>query len=115
MIFFEKRRRKSSSRKSGRSRRLAIYRSRPVVEWLENRVVLSNYLVTNTNYSGDNSLGAAITAAGDTTAQISFDLPSNLTISLTSSDLSTLTGYGPTAYAISGGATSRSTARHALG
>ncbi len=48
---------------------------------LEDRRLLSNYMVTNTNYSGADSLGGAIAAAissDDSHAQIDFVLPDRL-------------------------------------
>jgi hypothetical protein len=99
--------RKSSFRKTDRSRRLARTRTLPALEWLEDRIVLSSYVVTNTNYRGTGSLGAASSTAVstvDTDAQISFTgLANNSTIALTNSDVNTLTCYGPTAYGISDG------------
>ena len=75
------------------------------LDLLEDRRLLSNYMVTNTNYSGADSLGAAIAAAissDDSHAQIDFVLPDNSTISLTASDKDPSSAYGPTAYVISG-------------
>ena len=43
---------KSSFRKSDRSRRPAATRTRPRLEWLEGRTLLTGYLVTNTSYDG---------------------------------------------------------------
>ena len=79
------------------------------IEWLEDRRVLSNYLVTSTDYAPTESgtLGYAIAAAmssDDSQAQITFRLPANSTISLGGTDASANTSYGPTAYAIDGGA-----------
>ncbi len=73
------------------------------LERLEDRIVLSNFVVANTNYSGTGSLGAAIASAivagGNDT--ISFTLPPNSTIALTGADVSTTTTtYGPSAYII---------------
>jgi hypothetical protein len=79
---------------------------RATFEPLESRQVLSTYLVTTTSYSGQGSLGAAIAAAisaQDSSALIDFQVPSNSTISLNSSDESATTSYGPTAYAVTGG------------
>jgi large repetitive protein len=79
--------------------------SRFGLEPLEERLVLSNYMVTNVNYSGAGSLGAAIAAAvtsDDSHAQIDFGLPANSTISLTGSDQDASSTYGPTAYVVSG-------------
>ena len=75
------------------------------LESLEDRLVLSSYTVTNTNYSGADSLGAAIAAAissDDAHAQIDFVLPKDSTISLTASNKDASSTYGPTAYVISG-------------
>ena len=79
----------------------------PVSDWncWKTACVLSNYTVTNINYSGTGSLGAAIAAAissDDSHAQIDFSLPDNSTISLSASDADASTTYGPTAYVISG-------------
>jgi hypothetical protein len=79
--------------------------SRLGLERLEDRLVLSNYTVTNVNYSGTGSLGAAITAAinsDDSQAQIDFSVPNNSTIALTAADADPSTTVGPTAYVISG-------------
>jgi hypothetical protein len=75
------------------------------LDLLEDRCLLSNYTVTNTNYSGAQSLGAAIAAAinsDDSHAQIDFTLPVNSTISLNASDKDASSTFGPTAYVISG-------------
>jgi Bacterial Ig-like domain (group 3)/IPT/TIG domain len=75
------------------------------LDTLEDRIVLSSYTVTNVNYSGTGSLGAAIAAAissDDSNAQIDFSVPDNSTISLTGSDTDASSTYGPTAYVISG-------------
>ena len=89
--------------KTNRSRtsRGSCFRMEP----LEDRVVLSNYTVTNIDYSGTGSLGAAIGAAisgDDAHAQIDFSLPDNSTIALTASDADATTIYGPTAYVVYG-------------
>ena len=79
--------------------------SRFGLEPLEDRLVLSNYTVLNTNYSGSGSLGAAIAAAigsGDSQAQIGFSLPDNSTIALAAGDTDASSTYGPTAYVVSG-------------
>ena len=79
--------------------------SRFGLEPLEERLVLSNYIVTNVNYSGTGSLGAAIAAAvtsDDSHAQIDFGLPANSTISVIGSDQDASSTYGPTAYVVSG-------------
>ena len=73
-------------------------------EPLEDRVVLTSFVVTNINYTGAGSLGPAITSAnGDDPGSdlITFNLPSNSTIALDSSDVSAITTYGPTAYIVS--------------
>ena len=76
------------------------------VELLEDRCLLSSYLVSNTNYSGTDSLGAAIRAAlaaNDSAAMITFSLPDNSTILLNSGDVnSAAAAYGPTAFFIDG-------------
>ena len=62
-------------------------------------------MVTNINYSGTGSLGAAIASAissDDSHAQIDFSVPDNSTISLTASDEDASSTYGPTAYVVSG-------------
>jgi large repetitive protein len=91
----------------GKAHRLRTRRgSRLGLEPLEDRLVLSTYMVTNVNSSGTGSLGAAIAAAissDDSHAQIDFSsLPDNSTISLTATDADANTTYGPTAYVISG-------------
>jgi hypothetical protein len=89
--------------KSGRLRTRRDCRFR--LDPLEDRIVLSSYTVTNVNYSGTGSLGAAIAAAissDDSNAQIDFSVPANSTISLTASDTDASSTYGPTAYVISG-------------
>ena len=76
------------------------------LDLLEPRITPSSYSVTNTNYSGTGSLGAAIATAitsQDVNAQITFSqIANNSTISLTGSDVSEDSSYGPTAYVISG-------------
>jgi hypothetical protein len=82
-------------------------KARLSVEPLEGRVVLSNYIVSTTAYSGIDSLSAAISSIeADTPAfgTITFELADNSTIALTGSDLSSVATYGPTAYAITGSA-----------
>ena len=62
-------------------------------------------MVTNVNFSGTGSLGAAIAAAissDDSQAKIDFSVPDNSTISLTASDMDASSTYGPTAYVVSG-------------
>ena len=78
------------------------------MEWLESRVVLSNYMVTSTAYSPTTAgtlayeIGAAITA-DDGAAVIGFDSSlAGQTISLNTSDTSATIAYGPTAFVISG-------------
>src|SRR5262249_53868591 len=65
------------------------------------------YTVTNTNYSGAGSLGAAITAAvtaNASAADIVFSLPANSTIQLNSGDVDPAAArYGATAFFIDGG------------
>ncbi len=96
MMPFDKRRRKLSFPKPSRKRRRGTTQSRPVLEWLENRIVLSSYTVTSTGYSATTvgtlayEIGQAISAV-DTNAQIGFSVGNNSTISLNSSDFSTPT------------------------
>ena len=55
-----------------------IFRLRPRVEWMEDRTLLSTFLVTNTDDSGPGSLRQAIldsNAATGTTNTIDFDIP----------------------------------------
>ena len=78
------------------------------LEPLENRRVLSNYVVSNTAYDPGEpgTLGYAIAAAigaHDSDAQITFNLPADSAISLTAGDLSGNANFGPTAYVIDGG------------
>jgi Bacterial Ig-like domain (group 3)/IPT/TIG domain len=90
--------RKTNRSRTGRDSRFGL-------EPLEDRLVLSNYMVTNINYSGTGSLGAAIASAissDDSHAQIDFSVPDNSTISLTASDKDASSTYGPTAYVVSG-------------
>jgi hypothetical protein len=107
MNLLEQLHRKSWSRNPDRRRRFARVRSRPMLEWLEDRIVLSAYTVTSTAYSVLTSgtlafeINAAITA-DDPAAVISFDLPNNSTIALIASDVSANTAFGPTAYVVSG-------------
>ena len=57
------------------SRFRSRYNARLLLEALETRDMLSGYVVSNTNYSGANSLGAAIAAAvaaDDPIARITF-------------------------------------------
>ena len=91
---------------SRRTRRLRTTSSRPRLEVLEDRVVPSTYAVTNTNYAGVGSLGAAITAAeaaNDAQAVIVFNgIAANSTIQLTATDVSSNANFGPTAFVVSG-------------
>ncbi len=82
-------------------------RLRPLLHLLEDRRLLTSYVVSNTNYSGQYSLGAAITAADAAggSSQITFNLPSNSTIALTGSDVSSVVTFGPTGFVISGAST----------
>src|SRR3954471_7954353 len=77
-----------------------------LLELLEDRCVPSAYTVSNTNYSGAGSLGAAITAAvnaNDSAAVIGFDLVPNSTIGVSSTDVNPAAAqYGPTAFFING-------------
>src|SRR5262249_8656461 len=73
----------------------------------EDRCLLSTYTVSNTDYSGAGSLGAAITAAvtaHDPGADIVFSLPANSTIQLNSSNVNPAAAqsYGATAFFING-------------
>ncbi len=81
-----------------------------LLELLEDRCLLSTYSVTNTEYSGTGSLGAAITAAvavHDSAAVITFSgVPANSTIQLNSGDVSSAAAeFGPTAFFITGSGT----------
>ena len=107
MILYTRLRRQSSFRKASRSRQPATIRTRPALEWLEKRVVLSSYVVTNTGLDPTvagtlaNEIGLAI---GDTSAVISFSntVGTDATITLSASYLSSTTTYGPTAFVITG-------------
>ncbi len=81
-----------------------------LLELLEDRCMLSTYSVTNTEYSGTGSLGAAITAAvavHDPAAVITFSgVPANATIQLNSGDVNSAAAeFGPTAFFITGSGT----------
>ncbi len=82
------------------------HNARLELEPLESRIVLSSYVVTSSLASGAGSLAAEISAAvtaNDTNAQITFNLPSDTTISLASSNsVSAAAQYGPTAFFIDG-------------
>ncbi len=85
--------------------------SKPFLELLEDRRLLSAYSVTNTNYSGTGSLGAEIAAAvaaNDSAAVITFSgVAADSTIQLSSSDVnSAAAGVGPTAFLINSDDTS---------
>ena len=100
--------RESRSRTAAHSRRRVTTELRPVLEWLEGRIVLSSYTVDSTDYppTVSGTLGYAIdqaVAANDPAAVITFDLPSNSTIQLSAGDKSADTTYGPTAYVVDGG------------
>ena len=108
MLSFENNRRQSTFQKFNRSLRAKRALAPSVMEWLENRIVLSNYLVTSTSYSPTTNgtlayeIGAAITA-DDNAAVIGFDSSlADQTIGLNSSDTSANAACGPTAYVISG-------------
>ncbi len=84
------------------------HNARLELEPLEPRIVLSSYVVTSSLASGAGSLAAEISAAvtaNDTNAQITFNLPSSSTISLSSGNANTAADeYGPTAFFINGNA-----------
>ena len=108
MLSFEKNRRQSPLRRPAHFRRARRALAPAVIEWLENRIVLSNYTVTSTAYSATTDgtlayeIGAAITA-DDSAAVITFDSSlAGQTIGLDSSDTSAITAYGPTGYVIHG-------------
>jgi hypothetical protein len=76
------------------------------LELLEERCLLSTYTVSNTNFSGTGSLGAAISGAvagHDAAADIVFSLPTGSTIKLNSSDVDPdAAQFGPTAFFVNG-------------
>jgi Bacterial Ig-like domain (group 3) len=95
-----KRQHKATRLRAARSIRFGL-------ESLEDRVLLSGYVVNSTAYNPLTAgtlayeIQAAITAH-DTDAQISFNLPDDSTITLDSTNKSSTTTYGATAYLISG-------------
>jgi hypothetical protein len=99
----------AKSQRGWRQRTKAPRISRPLLEVLEDRVVPSTYVVTNINYSGAGSLGAAITsasAANDVHAVVVFSgIPSNSAIDLNSGNASPITTFGPTAFVVGGSGT----------